>query len=134
MFVQLLAVVILKPAIGLGRDADEAAIVGEKFSQFVRVEGFVTKQPEIVHLSEEAFCGLQVVGLAAGQLQTNRSAIVIDQRGQFAIQSSFGFTHGLGGLSSHGIGSVLVDFYVATIHTANRPDCPGCQALKYSLP
>ena len=107
-------------AAGLGRDADANPKRGEFSCEGTSVEAFVRDEPSSSQRWEQRLNSELIVTLSTVQHAGYQATAQIDRSGQFAVQSSFGFTYGLGGLAATRVGSVLMHFDVRAIDESQR--------------
>ena len=105
----------------LGTDTSTSAVLLQNAVKGIRVETSISHDLESLQVGQKRANRLEVVALAGGKAQADRSSMGVDHCRQLRIHTAFGAAHRLGGLPTGGIRTVLMKFDMGTIKVPQSP-------------
>jgi len=107
---------------------------GQVLPKAFRIEAAVCDNPAASEGADQSCDRTEVMAVSGNEVQPHSTSKTIDDRSQFRVRTTFGFTDRLHSSSTRGIGGVLVNLDVATVDAAQLAARAGDQLLMHLGP
>ena len=115
-----LGIVILDPVCLSWGNARRRAEAEEFFAKGLRIEAAVREGQATSEFVHQRFHGPEIVPVAGHEIESDGPAQSIDDRRQFRVRASLGFTNGLSAGAADCVRGILMNLDVRAVHAAHR--------------